>query len=136
MKLRPFAMLLAVAGLTLFTTVANAAELRLRCEQRTLPARSKVSVDGKGLFPLNAMYSARIISGSSQSTHTPLTAVGDEVEFDFDSNPADVAAGAQSIPANFITAGTVQAAIFDANGQMVAGPVTANCRARNPIKAR
>lgn len=136
MKLRPTSILLAVAGLTLFAAAADAAELRLRCEQRVLPARSKVSADGRNLFPVNAMYSARIISGNNQSTHTPLTAVGDEVEFDFDSNPADIAAGAKGIPGDFISGGTVQAALFDANGQMVAGPVTANCRVRSAIKTK
>jgi hypothetical protein len=125
-----------VVGLSLFATAASAAELRLRCEQRFAPTRSKISVDGKNLFPQNAMYSARVISGSNQSTHVPLTAVGDEVEFDFDSDPGDIAAGAQAIPGTFITGGSVQAAIFDANGQMVVGPVTAACRMRVPVQVR
>ncbi|TXI50350.1 MAG: hypothetical protein E6Q50_03340 [Lysobacter sp.] len=51
-----------VVGLSLVAACANAAELRLRCEQRGSPARSKISVDGKNLFPRNAMYSARIVS--------------------------------------------------------------------------
>ena len=82
------------------------------------------------------MYSVRVISGSNQSTHVPLTAIGDEVEFDFDSDPADIAAGAQSISAGFITGGAVQTAQFDATGQMVIGPVSAACRVRRPIKSR
>lgn len=127
---------LAVAGFLMVSTVANAAELRVRCEQRSVPARSKISVDGKDLSSANAMYSARVISGGNQSTHAPLTAVGDEVEFDFDSNVNDIAAGAQAISGNFIVGGVVQAALFDASGQMVAGPVSATCRIRNSIKVR
>ncbi len=125
-----------VVGLSFVAASANAAELRLRCEQRGSPARSKISVDGKNLFPQNAMYSTRIVSGSHQATHAPMTATADEVEFDFDSNPADIAAGAQAIAGDFIVGGSVQAAIFDANGQVVAGPVVATCRSRTPIQVR
>jgi hypothetical protein len=123
-----------LVGMSLFATTVSAAELRLRCEQR--PSRSKISVDGKNLSPQNAMYSARVISGSNQSTHVPLTAIGDQVEFDFDSDPADIAAGAKVIPANFISGGRVQAAIFDAGGQIVVGPVTVDCRTRVPVQVR
>jgi hypothetical protein len=138
MKTRSMKSLLVLTslGLLLSSTVASAAELRVRCEQRSVPSRAKISVDAKNLAQANAMYSVRVMSGSSQSTHVPLTAIGDEVEFDFDSNPADIAAGAQSISAGFITGGAVQAALFDATGQMVIGPVSAACRVRNPIKAR
>lgn len=135
MKFRPSSIVLTVAGLLLASSAADAAELRVRCEQRTVPARARVSVDAKGLFPVNAMYSARVISGGNQATHSPLTAVGDEVEFDFDSNPADIAAGAHAVSGDFIVGGTVQAALFDATGRMVAGPVAATCRLRRPIKA-
>jgi hypothetical protein len=130
--------LLALAGLGLLSlsTAASAAELRVRCEQRTVPSRAKISVDAKNLAQPNAMYSVRAMSGANQSTHVPLTAIGDEVEFDFDSNPADIAAGAQSIASNFIVGGAVQAALFDSTGLMVIGPVSAACRVRSPIKSR
>lgn len=131
----PFA-LLAVFGVFACASVASAAELRVRCEQRLPAARSRVSVDARSLPQLNAMYSARVLSGTAQATHVPLTAVGNEVEFDFDSDPADIAAGAQSIASNFIVGGTVQAAVFDANGVMVAGPTAAACRLRVPIRVR
>lgn len=136
MKIRSLSPLFAVAGLMLLSTTVSAAELRVRCEQRSTPARAKISVDAKNLAQPNAMYSARVISGGNQSTHVPLTAVGDEVGFDFDSNPADIAAGAQAIGNNFIVGGAVQAALFDSAGQMVAGPTSASCRVRSPIKAR
>ena len=136
MKIRSLSPLFAVAGLMLLSTTVSAAELRVRCEQRSTPARAKISVDAKNLAQPNAMYSVRVISGGNQSTHVPLTAVGDEVEFDFDSNPADIAAGAQAIGNNFIVGGAVQAALFDSAGQMVVGPVSASCRVRSPIKSR
>lgn len=137
MKTRSIQSLFALAGFgLLLSSTVSAAELRVRCEQRSVPSRSKISVDAKNLAQPNAMYSVRVISGSNQSTHVPLTAVGDEVEFDFDSNPADIAAGAQSIPGTFIVGGAVQAALFDAAGQIVVGPVSAACRVRSPIKSR
>ena len=105
---------------------ADAATLRLRCERRLDPARSTISVDGQGVAP-NALFSARVISGTRQVTARPLAALGDQVEFDFDSNPNDIRAGATAIPVNFIQGGRVRAAIFNANGQVVAGPATATC---------
>ncbi len=137
MKTRSIQSLLALASLgLLLSSTVSAAELRVRCEQRSVPSRAKISVDAKNLAQPNAMYSVRVISGSNQSTHVPLTAVGDEVEFDFDSNPADIAAGSQSISGSFIVGGAVQAALFDAAGQIVVGPVSAACRVRSPIKSR
>lgn len=115
----------AVASAAL-PTLADAAEARLRCELRVRHMRSRVSVDGRNLAP-NAMYTARIASGTAIATSPPATAIGDEAEFDFDSNPADVRAGATAISFNFIRDRTVRAAIFDAGGVQVAGPVTATC---------
>jgi len=108
---------------------ADAASLRLRCEKRFDPARSKISVDGRNVSP-NAIYTARVISGQNQATARPKSAVGDEVEFDFDSNPNDIRAGATRIEANVIRNGSVRAAIFNAAGNMVAGPTTAACEIR------
>jgi hypothetical protein len=109
--------------------VADAASLRVRCEKRVNPARSSISVDGRNVNP-NALYTARVISGPNQKTAKPESAVGDEVEFDFDSNRNDIAQGATPIGANFIRGGTVRAALFNASGQMVAGPTTVACRVR------
>jgi len=115
------------AGLILaLPAAADAASLRLRCERRFDPARSQISVDGRNVSP-NAIYTARVISGTSQATAKPKAAVGDEVEFDFDSNPNDIRAGATRIAANFIRNGSVRAAIFNAAGNIVAGPTTAAC---------
>ena len=105
---------------------ASAASLRLRCETRTDPLRSKISVDGRNVMP-NALYSARVISGTNQATAGPRVAIGDEVEFDFDSDRGDIRKGAKAIAPNFIRNHSVRAAIFNASGQMVAGPKTATC---------
>ena len=56
-------------------------------------------------------------------------AVGGDAEFDFDSNPNDIRAGATRIATNFITARTgpdVVARILNASGQVVATQ-GANC---------
>jgi len=97
------------------------------CERRS--SRSKVSVNGSGLGA--GVYTARIVSGANQSTAAPRAAVGDEVEFDFDSNSNDIAAGANAIPAGFLTGTPPEALgqIIDAGGQVVA-EASAICRDR------
>ena len=108
---------------------ASAASLRLRCETRTDPLRSKISVDGRNVLP-NAMYSARVISGTNQKTAGPKVAIGDEVEFDFDSDRGDIRRGATAIAPNFIRNHSVRAAIFNSSGQIIAGPKTATCESK------
>ncbi|MDP1858008.1 MAG: hypothetical protein Q8K82_05030 [Gemmatimonadaceae bacterium] len=110
------------------------ASLRLRCElRRSSGARSTISVDGNNLLPLDGMWAARVTSGAN-SAAAPLTrGVGDEVEFDFSSQPNDIAAGAIPIARNFITVNTggpdVTASIRDASGTVVASG-SADCRVR------
>jgi hypothetical protein len=70
---------------------------RVRCERRS--NRSKISVDGKNLLVRNAFYTARVRSGANTATAPQQQAIGDEVEFDFDSNTGE---GGVRIPANFI----------------------------------
>lgn len=118
------ALCLASAFALAIPATADAASLRLRCEVRTSPARSKISVDGRNVLP-NAMYAARVVSGINRATSRPKVADGDEVEFDFDSNTGE---GGTRIPANFIRNNTVRAVILNASGQVVVGPVTASCR--------
>src|SRR5215475_5218527 len=80
---------------------ADAASVRVRCETRG--DRSKISVDGNDLAP--GSYTATLKSPASAAsgvTAPAKTAVGDEVEFDFDSNANDVAAGATQISQSFI----------------------------------
>jgi hypothetical protein len=77
---------------------AGTPALRVTCERRA--NRSKVSVDGSNLAA--GTYQARVLSGGQSATAGPAPTVGDEVEFDFDSQPDDVAAGATAIAAAFI----------------------------------
>jgi hypothetical protein len=90
--------------------------VRVQCEQRN--GRSKVSVDGNNLRP--GTYQARILSAPNSAAAPAKASVGDEVEFDFDSNPNDVASGATSIPAAFIQNRRVQGDLLDASGAVVA----------------
>ena len=56
--------------------------------------------------------------------------VGDEAEFDFDSNANDVAAGATSIQPSFIQGNAITGSIINAGGQTVASS-TVGCRVKN-----
>ncbi len=103
------------AGVLMSAYAAEAATIRVKCEQRA--DRSRASVDGNDLAP--GTYAGRVISGSNQATSAAKQTVGDEVEFDFDSNPNDVAAGATEIPANFIQNNQVTGQILDSAGSVV-----------------
>lgn len=104
------------------SAVVTAASVRVRCELR-VGQRSKVSVDGNNLSPLNGRWSATVRSGTNGASAPARTAVGDEVEFDFDSNPNDIRAGATAIAANFITISAgldVTASIANSAGVVIA----------------
>jgi hypothetical protein len=105
-------------GGTTTTTVPGSASgsVRVRCERRS--DRSKVSVDGNDLRA--GSYSARVISGANAASSGLQATVGDEVEFDFDSAPDDIAAGATAIAPDFIQGGQVTGQILDAGGAVVA----------------
>ena len=107
-----------------------AASIRLRCERRA--NRSKISVDGSGLVPRAGNFRARVTASGGTVTSAAQRAVGGDAEFDFDSNPNDIRAGATRIATNFITARTgpdVVARILNASGQVVATQ-GANCTIR------
>lgn len=101
----------------------TAIALRVKCELR-VGRRSKISVDGNNLAPLNAMWSARVASGGRTAAAPARQGVGDEVDFDFDSNPRDIAAGATPIAAGFIGINSggadVTAELVSASGMVVA----------------
>jgi hypothetical protein len=95
--------------------------LRLRCERRS--GRSKISVDGNNLSPRNGSFRARVRAASGSVVSAAKRAVGDEVEFDFDSNRNDIAAGATRISATFISRRSgpdVVGEILNAQGAVVA----------------
>ena len=103
------------------------ASVVVTCERRA--DRSKVSVNGKGLA--GGTYRARIASGGNTATAVPRATVGDEVEFDFDSAPDDVAAGATAIASTFLqgTPPQVAGAIETTAGAVVA-QATVTCEKR------
>ncbi len=109
----------------------TAATARVRCEVRT-GRRSKISVDGNNLAA-GGSYSAVVRSGTNMASAPATAAVGDEAEFDFDSNPADIAQGATAISRTFIAVNAggpdVSADILDATGAVVASGA-ADCRMR------
>lgn len=102
--------------------VASLATLRVRCEARG-GSRSKISVDGNNLSPRNGSFRARVRAAGGAVTSATRRAVGDEVEFDFDSDRGDIARGATRIAARFIVARSgpdVIGELFNAQGRVVA----------------
>ena len=96
---------------------AGSGTARVRCERRS--NRSKISVDGNNLAA--GSYQARVTSGGNTATAPGQSTVGDEVEFDFDSESDDIAAGATAISASFIqgTPPQVTGQILDGTGAVV-----------------
>ena len=74
------------------------ATVLVKCEVRS--NRSKVSVDGNGIA--TGSYQAVVTSGANSATAPAHQTIGDEVEFDFDSDSEDIAAGATAIASDFI----------------------------------
>lgn len=109
------------------TAGGSAGVARVRCEVRS--NRSKISVDGKNLAPLGGTFSAKVTSGANTASSPAQTALGDEAEFDFDSDPGDIAAGAVAIAPTFISGGSVTGQIVNSAGTVVASG-TASCRSR------
>ena len=105
---------------------ADAANVRVRCIKRLVPPRSRISVDGNGLAA--GTYMARVTSGTRSRVSAPEAAVGDEAEFDFDTNRANVAAGATKIGGAFIET-EVLGEIIDAEGVAIASS-TVQCEIR------
>jgi hypothetical protein len=100
------------------------ATVRVTCEIRS--DRSKISIDGNGLAA--GSYQAVAASGASSATAPAHQTIGDQVDFDFDSDGGDVAAGATAIAADFIT-GTppqVTGQILTLSGGVVAA-ATVDC---------
>jgi SAM-dependent methyltransferase len=72
--------------------------VRVTCERRA--DRSRISVNGSNLAA--GSYQGRALSGDQSATTLAATATGDQIEFDFDSEPDDIATGATAIAAGFL----------------------------------
>ena len=97
--------------------------IEVRCERRASPDRSKISVDGNNLVPRNGAFRARVSAVGGSVISSTQQATGDEVEFDFDSNPNDIAQGATAILPTLIVAragADVVGEILNPQGQVVA----------------
>ena len=117
----------ALACLSLAAFGASAADVEVRCEKRS--NRSKASVDGSNLR--SGQYRAVLRSGTKAKRPPYDQTIGDEIQFDFDSRPADIAEGATAIPADFIVDGRVRGYLVNTNNKRVTPIVTAICRIRN-----
>ena len=110
-KMAGLALTAAAFNLTLLTS-AQAISVEVKCEVRS--NRSKISVDGKGY--VGGLYRAGVFSGTGVAWAKAFKRpIAGQLEFDFDSNPADVAAGATFIPATFIKNRTVNGRIYSYN---------------------
>ena len=94
-----------VGGVSLLLAEAasvNAAvgTLRVRCEVRS--NRSKISVDGKKIKSTGSVTAFVTNTDGLSVTAPAKPVVLREVEFDFDSDSGDIAAGATPIPSDFI----------------------------------
>lgn len=122
---RQRACVFALGTLLLAVASAQAATVRVTCEVR--PDRAKVSVDAKGLAA--GSYSTQAVSGGSMAAAPAQAAQRGELESDYDSNPADVRAGAVAIPVGFVQGGMVTGKVVDAAGNTVIADTVA-CRVR------
>jgi hypothetical protein len=116
----------ALASLAFVAVGASAADVDVRCEKRS--NRSKASVDGSNLA--SGQYRAVLKSGTRTARSPYDQTIGDEIEFDFASNPNDIAEGATAIPADFIVDGRVRGYLVNSSNQRVTPIVTAICRVR------
>ncbi len=120
----------AAGAIALFAVVgatAHAADVEVRCEKRA--SRSRASVDGNNLRP--GSYRAILKSGDKTARSQFEPAIGDEAQFDFDSNQGDVAEGATPIGPQFIVNGRVRGYLVNVDNVRVTPIVTAICRVRN-----
>ncbi|MEQ1739665.1 MAG: hypothetical protein ABL884_07135 [Methyloglobulus sp.] len=108
---------------------ASAASISVKCETRGT-SRSKASVDGAGLT--GTFYAILYSPGSGAvKSKAPKTAnVSHQVEFDFDSYPPDIAAGATKISPTFIKNKTVYGYIRRVSNNYLEGVMKATCQAK------
>lgn len=111
-----FASAAVTAVLATLSVGVAAQSVDVKCETRS--NRSKASVDGKNLASGN--YSAVLVSGGNSAQSPYEATVGDEAEFDFDSNSRDIRQGATAIDADFIVNNRVTGKLLNASGNVVA----------------
>lgn len=101
---------IALLAAEALTAAAANAELRVRCERRGAK-RSRVSIDGNNLPA--GIYTIALSSGGNAAPQVTqnVVAPADEFEADYDSNPADIRAGATAISRAFIVNGAVNVAV-------------------------
>lgn len=115
--------------LLFFCLVTNAsAGAPLKCEKRTSPPRSKISVEAEGLVP-NTIYTVNVTSNSGLNTASVSGAADlfGDVEVDFDSNLKDILGGATPLVPTFIV-GDVTATVTKQIGGDVVANLTAICK--------
>lgn len=100
----------------------GAANIQVICKRRE--NRSKVSVNAKNLSA--GRYAAEIASGMNTAASPLKNTIGDEVEFDFDSDLGEIAEGATAIPPGFIQ-GAVSAKVLSEAGKTVAAVNSVSC---------
>ena len=117
---------LALVAAEAVSVSAEAGDLRVRCERRGT-RRSRVSVDANNV-PAGA-YQVTVTSGPNSVGPVPTSvpAGGDQFEVDFDSNRADILAGAIKISKTFIQAGKVSVQV---NGPENLSATDVACRIR------
>jgi hypothetical protein len=126
MKLKSLITTSLVTALAFASVAARAADVEVSCEKRS--NRSRASVDGNNLK--TGSYRAVLKSGDNIARSPFAQTIGDEVQFDFDSNPNDIAEGAKAIAPSFIVDGRVRAYLVNDSNQRVTPIVTAICRVR------
>jgi hypothetical protein len=113
-----------IAGLAVTTLALNmiilsdvsATSVDVKCETRGT-SRSKISIDGNGFGA--GLYRARAQSGTGVVwSKAFLRPVAGEVEFDFDSNAADIRAGATALSPTFIKNRSVNGRIYSYNSTL------------------
>lgn len=123
-KTRVLTLTSCAALFSLSVTTASAGDF-LKCEKRSSPERSKISVEAGDLTP-GALYTATVSSGGNVAMATVAADPGGDARYDFDSNANDVFAGATNIASNFIN-GSVTATVTNAVGAEIDSD-TVGCR--------
>lgn len=99
----------ALVALLTMAFAAEAIEIRARCDYRNNGReRTKVSVDVKNAT-VSGTYSAMV--NNLYSATESITLPNDEAEFDFDSNPRNIARGATPIPPDLGSVGSVNVTV-------------------------